>query len=56
MYNQRLNEANYPAMVSPHRLNKFYIGQRVIYSGRTNYSWGDSEIHNMASKQLATVI
>ena len=56
MYNMRLNEKDYPAIAPVHRLNRFRIGQRVIYSGRTNYSWGDSVVHCIASKELATVV
>ena len=56
MYNTRLKESDYPAVAAVHRLNRYRIGQRVLYSGRTSYSWGDSEVHNAASKKLATII
>lgn len=56
MYNMRLREKDYPAIAPVHRLNKFRVGQHVIYSGRTNYSWGDSDVHHVASKKLATII
>ena len=56
MYATRLNESNYTAGTIVKRLKGFYINQRVIFSGRTNYSYGEKELHLIASKQYGTVV
>lgn len=39
------------------RLSKFYVGQRVLYSGRTNYSYADGKEMKYAVKNAkATII
>lgn len=57
MYNMRLSEDKYPAVAAVHRLNKFRLDQRVIYSGRTNYSYGDSSnVQRAVSKAKGTIV
>ena len=53
MYAMRLNEENYAPVAGIRRLNAFGVGQRVIYSGKTNYSYDEKKI---ASKKVGTII
>ena len=57
MYNTRSDNDAYEFALSIRRLPKFYIGQRVIYSGKTNYSYYEGkEPVNFAKNEYGTVI
>ena len=57
MYNTRLNEDAYEFALTVRRLPNYYIGQRVLYSGRTNYSYYEGkEPMNFAKGAIGTVV
>ena len=57
MYNTRLNEDAYEFALTVRRLPKFYIGERVVYSGRTNYSYYEGkEPMKFAKNERGTIV
>ena len=56
MYNMRFNEDLYIGL-TVQRLNRFRIDQRVLYTGRTNYSWGtDKDTYCTVKSAKGTII
>ena len=55
-YSMRFNEDLYDFVAPIRRLNRFRTGQRVLYSGSTNYTYYEGGHKCVAHKEKATII